>query len=164
MMSFTDSTFTFTFHQGNVFPCYYDVPYDNKVKQKNTQQLPLKKPPESNPTTCSTLLCFSSNCQQILVSYTENLLALFKITPNHKYLLDSFIHINNYWRITNSLYKMHESEAWQRKITIAVPFLKSRKNGIWLCNQILLKLVILIGLYAYNHCENVRISAIRKSS
>ena len=116
------------------------------------------------PTTCSTLLCFSSNCQQILVSYTENLLALFKITPNHKYLLDSFIHINNYWRITNSLYKMHESEAWQRKITIAVPFLKSRKNGIWLCNQILLKLVILIGLYAYNHCENVRISAIRKSS
>ena len=34
MMSLTDSTFTITFNQGNVFSRYLNVPHESKVKQK----------------------------------------------------------------------------------------------------------------------------------
>lgn len=52
---------------------------------------------------------------------------------------------------------MHEIQAWKRKITVAVPFLKPRKNGIYLIMQSDTSeiIVILIGVYEYNHSESL---------
>lgn len=52
---------------------------------------------------------------------------------------------------------MHENQAWKRKITVAVPFLKPRKNGIYLIMQSDTSeiIVILIGVFEYNHSESV---------